>query len=443
MIRSTVPAPSLAGLRPETLVAPARLASIPRFAAVVVAALLVAASADAAPERTNAAGEGEGEQPSSSLIIIPPASQRPPTEAQEVEAVDIMKESRKPRGRRGQQRQELAADYRKVLLVLGASGRDAALSSLFEFETAFMEGRHPKEVQNLLDAEVAVVRWLGQRDLEALVPVLALHHDAYRLYIQRSVPILAGHSSRLAASLADLYAREGDSQGSRVLGARALASLGIYAQQMGVKLQGLGLLLTALEYDPDSEAALLGLATIHERSGNYHRAAEYLLRLIERYPRSREGRLRMAVNLNRLGSDRDAVRLLNALIAEPENDWIAAVAFQELAGIHRHAENLELAEQVLWQGLERFPEDGRMRTQLALVLDHRRLPARSLAVIGELHREAGRNEGPSARRRYGLGPQEAYARARAALEESAASRVARLAQLLEVTVVEAPAGGAL
>jgi|GEM_PF-1551960 len=443
MIRSTVPAPSPAGTCPETLVSPARLVSIPRFAAVVLTALLVAASADAAPERTNAAGEGEGEQPSSSLIIIPSVSQRPPTETRQVEAVDIMKESRQPRGRRGAQRQEIAAQYRKVLLVLGTSGRDAALSSLFELETGFMEGRHPKEVQDLLDAEVAVVRWLGERDLEALVPVLALHHDAYRLYIQRSVPILAGHSSRLAASLADLYAREGGSEGSRVLGARALASLGIYAQQMGVKLQGLGLLLAALEFDPGSEAALLGLATIHERSGNYHRAAEYLLQLIDRYPDNREGRLRMAVNLNRLGSGHDAVRLLNGLIAEPENDWIALVAFQELAGIHRKAGELELSEQVLWQGLERFPDDGRLRTQLALVLDHRRLPTRSLAVIGELYREAGRNEGPSARRRYGMGPQEAYAKARATLEESAASRVARLAQLLEATVVEAPAGGAL
>lgn len=443
MIRSTVPAPSFAGHSPESLAAPGWLASLPRLTAIVLGALLCATSVDAAPERTNAAGEGEGEQPSSSLIIIPPATGSPPTEAQQVEAVDIMRESRRPRGRRAEQHQEVAADYREVLLVLGASGRDAALDALFDLETGFMEGRHPKEVQQLLDAEVAVVRWLGQRDLEALVPVLALHHDAYRLYIQRSVPILAGHSSRLAASLADLYAREGGSEGSRVLGARALASLGIYAQQMGVKLQGLGLLLAALEFDPGSRAALLGLATIHERSGNYHRAAEYLLQLIDRYPRSREGRLRMAVNLNRLGSDRDAVRLLKALIAEPENDWIALVAFQELAGIQRRAGELELAEELLWQGLERFPEDGRLRAQLALVLDHRRLPKRSLAVINELYKEAGRNEGPSARRRYGMGPQEAYAEARAALEESAASRVSRLAQLLETTVVEAPAGGAL
>ena len=183
---------------------------------------------------------------------------------------------------------------------------------------------------------------------------------------------------------------------------------------------------------------------IHERSGNYHRAAEYLLDLIDVYPEHREGRLRMAVNLNRLGSEEDAIRLLGALLSEPEADWVSEVAFQQLAELHRRAGRLERAEEVLWQGLERFPSDGRLRTQLALVLDQRRLPKRSLAVIGELDREAEiRDDGPSARRRYGMGPQDAYAEAREALDESAASRVGRLARLLEGAASEAPAGGAL
>jgi tetratricopeptide (TPR) repeat protein len=373
--------------------------------------------------------------------MIPPANEEPPAEAQDVGTVDIMKKKRRLFDRGAETRAELAAAYRDVLLVLGASGRDAALSALFEFESGYMEGRHPKEVEQLLEAEVEVVRWLGTRDLEAVVPLLSLHHDAYRLYTERGVPILAGHSSRLAASVADLYAREGNSEGSRVLGARALATLGIYAQQMGVKLQGLGLLLAALEFDPDSEAALLGLATTHERSGNYHRAAEYLLELLQAYPEHREGRLRMAVNLYRLGSADDAVRLLSNLTSEPENDWVATVAYQELARIHRETERIEVAEEVLWEGLERFPENGRLRTQLALILDLRRLPKRSLSVIEELDREAVRVGSPSARRLYGMGPGDAYAKARAALDESAASRVGRLARLLEGSSVEAPAVG--
>jgi len=376
------------------------------------------------------------------VIMIPPAKEAAPTESQDIGRVDIMKEKHRLFDRNAEARAHIAAGYRDVLLTLGSAGRDAALSALFDFETGTMDGRDPNEIDQLLEAEVAVVRWLGVRDLEAIVPLLALHHDAYRLYIERGEPVLAGHSSRLAASMADLYARQGGSEGSRVLGARALASLGIYAQQMGVKLQGLGLLAAALDFDPDSEAALLGLATVHERSGNYHRAAEYLLQLLEAYPQHREGRLRMAVNLGRLGSTDDAQRLLEGLVAETENDWVAEVAFEELANLHREAERFEKAEELLWEGLERFPESGRLRTQLALVLDLRKLPQRSLAVIRELPLMADRTAEPSARRRYGMGPQRAYEEARAALEESAASRVGRLARLLDDGSTQAPAGGA-
>ena len=215
------------------------------------------------------------------VIMIPPASGAPPTESSDVGQVDIMKEKHRMFDRGAEARAHIAAGYRDVLLTLGATGRDAALSALYAFETGFMEGRAPKDERSSFDAEVEVVRSLGRRDIESLVPVLVLHHDAYPMYVERRKPILAGHSSRVAASLADLYAREGGTEGSRVLGARALASLGIFAQQAGVKLQGLGLMLHALEYDPTNEAALLGIATVHERSGNYHRAAERLLQLLE------------------------------------------------------------------------------------------------------------------------------------------------------------------
>jgi len=412
-----------------------------RVVLALLGVLLCALPAFAVPERTDAQGKGEGE-PAPMTIMIPPANEEPPSETQKIGRVDIMKEKHRLFDRHAETRAQIASGYRDVLLTLGSAGHDAALSALFDFETGYMEDREPKEVGQLLEAEVAVVRWLGVRDLEAIVPLLALHHDAYRLYIERGEPILAGHSSRFAASMADLYARQGDSEGSRVLGARALASLGIYAQQMGVKLQGLGLLLAALEFDPHSEAALLGLATIHERSGNYHRAAEYLLDLLEAYPQHREGRLRMAVNLRRLGSTDDAQRLLEGLIAESETDWIDEVAFEELSNLYREAEQFDKAEEVLWDGVERFPDSGRLRTQLALVLDLRRLPQRSLAVIRELPKTADRTAEPSARRRYGMGPQRAYEEARAALEESAASRIGRLARLLDDGSTQAPAGGA-
>ncbi len=375
--------------------------------------------------------EQDRPDPSSpSVLVIPPAIGGRPAETPTFKKSDqISPGASSRRSRRFEGEQQLLDGYRGVLELVAADQSEDALTALFDFETGAMEGREPKEVQRLFDAEVEVVKWVGVKDLEALVPMLALHHDAYRMYADRGQPLLAGHSSRLAASLADLYARQGGSEGSRVLGARALASLGIYSQLVGVKLQGLGLMLHALDFDPQNAAALLGIATVHERSGNYHRAAERLLELLKVEPDSREGRLRMAVNLGRLGSEQDARRLFGKLIAEDKDDWESVVAYEQLAIMEREAGRMEQAESVLRQGLERSPSSECLRTQLAFVLDAQKNPNQSLAVIRALADGAGQR-GPSPRRRYGMGPQETYDRVLVALHENAATRVARLARLL-------------
>lgn len=376
------------------------------------------------------------------VLIIPPAPGAPrPAEIKTPDQFVLRGGLDQTRKRRGfAELSDLVTGYQSVLTLLSTGPREDALEALYAFETAAMEGRPPLEIDRLFEAEVDVVRALGRRDVESLVPVLVLHHDAYPMYVGRGRPFLAGHASRLAASLADLYAREGASQGSRVLGARALASLGIYAQQTGVKLQGMGLMLHALDFDPTNEAALLGIATAHERSANYRRAAERLLELLKVYPQQREGRLRMAVNLGRIGEARQARELFEELVAEPTRDWVGVLAHQELARIHKEAGRLDRAEQVLWEGLERFPEDGSLRTQLAFVLDHQREPKRSQSVIQELAQAERGAAGPSPRRLYGLGPQQAYWDVLAGLEQSAAARMPRLARLVNASIGDRPAG---
>lgn len=407
------------------------------FLIVILAPAAVPAALAQEPEP-----EPEPAQPSTAttVLVIPPANRTRPPEIQTKDEYVLRGGLDASRKRRGfDQASDLVTGYQSVLTLLSTGRREDALEALYAFEGAAMEGRQPQEISRLFEAEVEVVRALGRRDIESLVPVLMLHHDAYPMYVGRGRPFLAGHASRLAASLADLYAREGGTEGSRMLGARALASLGIYAQKTGVKLQGMGLMLHALDFDPDNEAALLGIASAHERSGNFHRAAERLLELIGFHPQHREGRLRMAVNLGRLGETRQARGLLEGLIAEPTHDWVGTLAYQELARIHYEAGNPDRAAQVLSQGLERFPEDGAIRTQLAFVLDHQREPQRALRVIQELA-EAEAGSGPSPRRLYGIGPQETYREAVAALEQSAAARMPRLARLVNASVGDRPAG---
>lgn len=374
------------------------------------------------------------------VLMIPPATGARPAEVKTGDEYVIrggldQRGSKKLYQREGDAMQ----GYRSVLTMLSSGQLDDAMESLYAFETTFMEGRQPQDVDLLFQTEVEVIRALGLRDIESLVPVLVLHHDAYPMYLDRGQSILAGHSSRVAASLADLYAREGGTEGSRVLGARALASLGIFAQRSGTKLQGLGLMLHALEYDPANQAALLGIATVHERGGNFHRAAEHLLELLNSDPDHREGRLRMAVNLHRLGSTDQARRLLAELISETRSDWITTVAYQELARVHRDAGRIDRAEQILRQGLERFPSDGRLRTQLAFVLDFQRKPQEALRVVQELGGgETSRT--PTPRRLYGMGPQETYLEVVAGLRDSSSARMPRLARLVNATVGDRPAG---
>lgn len=374
------------------------------------------------------------------VLVIPPAPGSRPAEVRTKGENVLRGGLDEPAARKLYER---AADaiqgYRSVLTMLATGRSSDAMEALYAFETSFMEGREYKEIDQLFEAEVEVIRTLGRRDIESLVPVLVLHHDAYPMYVERGQPFLAGHASRITASLADLYAREGGSAGSRVLGARALASLGIFAQQSGVKLQGLGLMLHALEFDPANEAALLGIATVHERSGNYHRAAERLLELLEVSPGHREGRLRMAVNLVRLGSPDQARRLLAELVSEPGGEWVATVAYQELARLHREAGRMDRAAEVLRQGLERFPRDGRLRTLLAFVLDSQREPQEALRVIEGISEESETRE-PSPRRLYGMGPQEAYREVVAGLRVSASTRMPRLARLVDSGAGDRPAG---
>lgn len=408
------------------------------FALAVV--LLLTGAPGAAGQSPEEPAEPEESKKGTQVLIIPPAAGHRPSETRTADEFVLPEgiEEEAPR-RRTYEPSDLVRGYQSVLTLLSTGHREDALEALYAFETSAMEGREPQEIARLFDAEVEVVRPLGRRDIETLVPILALHHDAYPMYVERGRPFLAGHASRIAASFADLYAREGGSEGSRVLGARALATLGIYAQQRGVKLQAMGLMLHALEYDPDNEAALLGIAAIHERSGNYHRAAEHLLELLEARPQHREGRLRMAVNLRRLEDERQARGLLEELVSEGARDWVASLAYEELGRIHREAGRTERAEEILWEGLERFPENGRLRTQLAFVLDQRRAPQRSLSVIQELTAGEGPYE-PSARRLYGMGPQKAYQDALASLAESAATRMPRLARLIDGRVADRPSG---
>ncbi|HEX9668758.1 MAG TPA: hypothetical protein VGC93_04670, partial [Thermoanaerobaculia bacterium] len=143
-----------------------------------------------------------------------------------------------------------------------------------------------------------------------------------------------------------------------------------------------------------------------------------------------------AVNLARVGNEREARRLLEELTrAAPrgaaaglDEDWPVAVAFHELARLRLAEEKPADAERIARAGLARFPRDEKLALLLALALD---LQGRSADARQELAALTPDGENaPSPRHRYARLPEGAVQRARRDLEQSAAERLPSLAAAL-------------
>ena len=130
-----------------------------------------------------------------------------------------------------------------------------------------------------------------------------------------------------------------------------------------------GLYSQALQFDPDNAAALLGLATLREQAGRYRNALSLLERLVETGNASAEARLRLGMNLNRLGKQGEAEVILESLLSEQTPDWISSLAFQGLARIRLDQGRLESARDLLARGLARHPDDPGLDVGLTWVED--------------------------------------------------------------------------
>ena len=163
------------------------------------------------------------------------------------------------------------------------------------------------------------------------------------------------------------------------------------------------LLERTLALSPGNPAALLALGSVHERSAQYHEAVQVLRRLVRSAPGHAEGRLRLAVNLRRLGEEREARRLLEELTRGQSPPWIAALSFQELASLLESEGELERALNVLEDGTARHPSNQRLHIQLAHVLDQLGRPWDANRVLEELDRRRSQ-EGDTPRVLYGQWP---------------------------------------
>ncbi|HEY4589234.1 MAG TPA: tetratricopeptide repeat protein, partial [Thermoanaerobaculia bacterium] len=115
--------------------------------------------------------------------------------------------------------------------------------------------------------------------------------------------------------------------------------------------------------------------------------------------------------------------------------------YQELARLASDKGKGSEAEKVLRRAVERFPEDLRLRIQLAAVLDHRGAAGEATAMIEKALESSGSGaktgEVASSRYLYNAVRVDEFASTRTFLDESAKSRFQTLAQALSAPQADA------
>jgi tetratricopeptide (TPR) repeat protein len=329
--------------------------------------------------------------------------------------------------------------YRKILLDWSAGETERAPEELITLETTVVVDGEPKTRKTLFEAEQKVIHQVGATDLEVLVPIAVLHHEAYRRLLERRTrgeAVAMVHTRKMARDLAMLYHQQSGSEGAALVASRVLTSLGGLLLQSAQQLPAAEMFQQAVDLDGRNIAAFLGLASIYEKNAQPESAVKVLRRALEAEPGSAEARLRLALNLKRLDQTEEATKLLDELAAAPDPSWVTPLAVQELARVHSDRGRTSEAEKVLRKGVERFPGDTRLKIQLAAVLDRRGAAGEATAIVEKILASPAQAlaSGASDRFLYNTVRPEAFEPARSFLAENSKSRLPVLAQALNAPV---------
>ncbi|MEM7052678.1 MAG: tetratricopeptide repeat protein [Acidobacteriota bacterium] len=326
-----------------------------------------------------------------------------------------------PRKRRERKRlRQLAASYRQALEPLTENRSAAALEAVFELESQSIGS----SLGSLGDGELQAARDLAGDRPATLLPLIRLHQELYRRYQGRRAYSLGSHSRLHVERLIETYLELG---GEPDLGAQALATLGGHLIAAHLPASGSRLLQRARQLDAGNEAALLGLAVLFERHGAYGKARSLLDELVKAHPSHAEGRLRLAVNLARMGDRRGAAQALAGVDLDQAPPWVAALVLQERARQHLQRKDFEGALALLLRARGRLPEDPGISLLLAHVYDRQRDPARALEIVHGIRPKSDRE---SPRKRYDRPPEESFGRARQSLIEVAEQALPGLGEKL-------------
>ena len=337
-------------------------------------------------------------------------------------------------------KQAFKLEYRAALDRFAHGKTEQAILELVE-----LESRVAVEIDSNLDpiwkAKLSVIRDLLRSGPELLVPVSQLHEQAYLAHLERGAYLLAGHSRTLTMELAELYAERAVGSRANRVASEVMTSMAGHLHAAFAHGRASTLYRRAIELDPTNGAARLGLAGIFERQGEYEKATPLLREIEAAGPAADEGRLRLAIQLIRLGEPAEAEAHLLTLIEQPikEPRWIYSLAYQQLARLLMDREEFESAVELLEGATRALRGDPTLPILLAYVSDRSGRPSGKAELTMAL-REAGGPDTDSPRYRYSQMPRHALEELRASLRGESAAQLPVLAQALSDGPTLASAG---
>ncbi len=314
---------------------------------------------------------------------------------------------------------------------------------LWSHDDALTAKRNLAELERPVEAASSARRWrqlfaierittlaLARSHPPSLMGVAFLHRDMFRWYLSRRETGLAQHSWQMAAMMARMAPAIDGWNPPAGFTECMLLDLARNLAQAGQLQQARELLQVAIDVAPTSAAALLGLGALYERTGYPAEAVEEFETLVKAHPENHEGRLRLAVNRERLGADRAAEQLFRGLLPQSSPLWIRTVAYQELGRLLVDQGRVEEADQLLREGMTQIPENQRLRILLAHALDQAQRPREATAEIEHLG-TYGAQRTTSPRYRYSMWPDIDADRVHSTLAAAEAEGLAALREVLQ------------
>jgi len=314
-------------------------------------------------------------------------------------------------------------------LGLCVSGKwNECVQGVFEMEgRAIRENGGAKPPAELFTLEGSGIKFLVEHSPSSMIPLLAVYHDVFRAWAVAGDPLGQRHSVRLVAAMANDIRKQPSLTPATSTAVAVLASIGDTLHQHGVFDSATTVFDLALQLDPTHQASLLGIAADHEWLGHYQKTVEVLRDLGQRADALFEGRLRLGVNLLRIGRRVDAITELRACTGRGAPAWVRAVAYQELALYNLEHGRPEDAKALIEEATEALPDETTLRLVSAYIEEARGNLGGARRVLNQLDQRALSSYRESPRKRYARWPSEIFARQRRVIDELRANHLDDLA----------------